>query len=366
MDTGTYKFKSLEEKYKGFLAPAFEITVGSKKLDSSKIPISSVTVDINADQQAGGCSFAVESQYDYEKRKWDNSLLNTVKVGAKIIIKAGYVSKQEIFFGFVDDFTVNYSADSAPTISVNGIDAKGFLMNAKDCKYMSEKSTAVVVKEILGECVSKGYAKSMQVGTVKDYSAELVQEDMDDYRFLCFLAEAYHMNFFVVDGEIVFDDVMKKTKPLIELNLGVSLLNFSRSMSLKDQVGKVVVYGIDPVSLKPISGEASDTSISGTGKEAGDIARGYNGMVQKEVSFFVQTAEECKKLAQALFDERASKFVTGRGRCVGIPELIPGRYIQIDGLDSDSNNNYFITKVTHEYSAEGYFTTFEVKGAKSK
>ena len=366
MDKSSYKFKSLEDKYKGFLAPAFEITVGSKKIDTTKIAVSSLTVDIDAGQNAGGCSFTIESQYDYEKRKWDNSLLKTIQVGAKLTIKAGYVSKKEIFFGFVDDYTITYSADSAPALSVNGIDAKGYLMNAKDNKYMSEKSTAAVVKEILGECVSKGYAKKVTVGTIKDFSAELVQEDMDDYRFLCYLAQNYHMSFFVVDGEMIFSDVMDNKKPILSLKLGVSLMSFSLTTSLKNQVGKVVVYGIDPVTLKPISGEASNSSDGDSGKEAGDIARGFNNTVQKEVSYLAQTAEECKKLAQARFDEIASTFVTGRGRCVGIPELIPGRYIEVSGLDSGSNTRYFITKVTHEYTAEGYYTSFEVKGARLK
>lgn len=366
MDMGAYQFKSLEDKYGGFVAPAFTVSVGGKKLDSSKFHFSTITVDIDAGQGAGGCSFTLESQYDYEGGKWDNNLLGTIQVGEKIEIEAGYVKKKRVFYGFVDDYTINYSADSAPSLSVNGIDAKGFLMNAKDRKYMSEKSTAAVVKEILNECVSKGYAKKVTVGRIRDFEAELIQEDMDDYHFLCFLAQTYNMCFLVVDGEIVFDSLMKKTKPILTLKLGVSLLSFSKTVSLRDQVGKVVVYGIDPRTLKPISGEAVNTSAAGAGKEAGDLARGFNGIVEKELNYFVQTPQECKELAQALFDQRAYSFVSGKGRCLGIPELIPGRYITLGGFDKSASDKYFISKVTHEYSEEGYYTTFEVKGAKSK
>ena len=366
MDTGSYNFKSLEDKYDGFRAPAFEVSVGGTKLDSSKFHFSSITVDIDAGTGAGGCSFTVEAQYDYEGSKWNNSLLDTIQVGQKIEIKAGYVSKKSVFFGFVDDFTINYSAESAPSLSVNGIDAKGYLMNASDRKYMQEKSTATVVKEILNDCVSKGYAKKVTVGTIKDFDVELIQEEMDDYHFLCFLAKVYNMVFTVIDGEIVFDQLMQKTSKLLELNMGVSLLQFSKTVSLRNQVGKVVVYGIDPKTLKPISGEATDSSVSGAGSEAGDIAKGFNGIVQKEINFFVQTPEECKELAQAIFDQRAYSFVSGKGRCVGIPELIPGRYITLKGFDKSAADNYFISKVTHEFSDDGYYTSFEVKGAKSK
>ena len=366
MDTGSYQFKSLEEKYGGFVAPAFEVSIGGTKLDSSKFHFSSITVDIDAGQGAGGCSFTIEAQYDYEASKWDNNLLDLVQVGEKIEIKAGYVKKESVFFGFVDDYTIQYSAESAPTVSVNGIDAKGFLMNAKDRKYMNEKSTSAVVKEILNDCVSKGYARSIKVGTIRDYDAELIQDEIDDYHFLCFLAQCYNLTFMVVDGEIVFDSLMSKTSPILELTMGVSLLSFSKTVSLRDQVGKVIVYGVDPKTMEPIMGEASRTSVAASGKDAGDFARGFDAIVEKEVCYFVQTPEECKELAQARFDQRAYSFVSGRGRCIGIPELIPGRYITLKGFDKNASDAYFISKVTHEYTEEGYYTTFEVKGAKCK
>ena len=366
MDHGSYQFKSLEDKYGGFLAPAFEISVGGRTMDSSRFHFSSITVDIDAGTGAGGCSFTVEAQYDYEGSRWENDLIDLIEVGKKLEIKAGYIKKEPVFFGFVDDYTIEYTSSGAPGITVNGIDAKGFLMNARDRKYMNEKSTAAVVKEILNECVSKGYAKKVTVGAIKDFDAELIQEDIDDYHFLCFLASNYNMTFFVVNGEIVFDSLMKRTSPILELTMGVSLLSFSKTVSLRNQVGKVVVYGIDPKTMKPIMGEATDTSASGAGKEAGDLARGFNGIVEKEVNFFVQTPEECRELAQARFDARAYSLVSGKGRCVGIPELIPGRYITLKGFDKTVSDKYFISKVTHEYNADGYYTTFEVKGARTK
>ena len=51
---------------------------------------------------------------------------------------------------------------------------------------------------------------------------------------------------------------------------------------------------------------------------------------------------------------------------MGIPELIPGRYITLKGFDKTVSDKYFISKVTHEYNADGYYTTFEVKGARTK
>lgn len=373
MDNKKYEFKSLEKKYEGFLGPAFEIKVGGKLLTTAAVQFSSITVDIDAGESAGGCSFTLEAQYDHKRRKWTNDLLSshedlfsTIKVGEELVIKAGYNVKEEIFYGFVDDFTIKYAADSAPSLTVNGIDAKGYLMNAKDRKYMSEKSTSEIVKEILGECKEKGYAKRITVGTIQDYNVQLIEEEIDDYRFLCFLANAHGFNFFVVDGELIFDNVLKSAKPITKLTMGVGLLGFQRTMSLRNQVGKVVIYGIDPKTLQAIKGEAKDANVGGSGKEAGDVAGEFDTMVEKETNMFVHTAEECQRLAQARFNKRAIEFVSGTGQCLGLPELIPGRYIELAGLDNTSNGLYFISKVTHEYGGDGYYTTFEVKAAKSK
>ncbi len=367
MDTGSYDFKSLESKYEGFLAPAFEITVGAAQLDSAKIPISQLSVDIDAGTSAGGCHFVIESQYDYEKSAWAGGILDKIEVGAKLIIKGGYVKKKQIFYGFVDDYTVEYASDAAPRVTVTGIDAKGYLMNAKNQMYTSEKAPVSVVREILNECVSNGFAKSVNIGQIAGFNAQLIQNEIDDYKFLCFLAEMFNLSFFVVNGEIVFKNVMSATRTLIKLVLGVSLMSFSKTVSVREQVGKVIVYSIDPKTKQPIKGEAKSTSRPGAGDEAGDLARGFNKIVEDEVNFLVYTPDECKKLAQARFDARAFSLVKGQGRCVGIPEIIPGRYIELAGFDKDSSDVYFITKVTHEYSREGgYHTIFGVKGAKTK
>ena len=58
-------------------------------------------------------------------------------------------------------------------------------------------------------------------------------------------------------------------------------------------------------------------------------------------------------------------LVSGGGSCIGIPELIPGRYNKIDGGDDQSNGSYFLTKVRHIFDIDGYKTEFEIKGAKA-
>ena len=57
--------------------------------------------------------------------------------------------------------------------------------------------------------------------------------------------------------------------------------------------------------------------------------------------------------------------MAGEGTCVGIPELIPGRFISVKGLDGDTEGSYFLSRVRHRFTGEGYYTQFEVKGARA-
>ena len=69
-------------------------------------------------------------------------------------------------------------------------------------------------------------------------------------------------------------------------------------------------------------------------------------------------------ISSVMLDRLALNYVSGSGLCLGLPELIPGRFITIEGLDGDTVGDYFITKVRHQFGSGGYLTQFEVKGAK--
>ena len=58
-------------------------------------------------------------------------------------------------------------------------------------------------------------------------------------------------------------------------------------------------------------------------------------------------------------------MASGTVRCVGIPEMIPGRYIRLTGLDKNFfDGDYYIEEVTHNLSSGGYITSFEIGSTK--
>lgn len=362
MDKGSYTYSALWKKYDAFTAPSFEITVGSRQLASSQYNIPALEVEIAADGTAGGCSFTLEGQYNYETSKWENDLTKTIQVGQKLIVKGGYVKKKELFYGYVDDYAIDFREDGTPRVAVSGLDALGYLMCLREPLYAGQKKAAEIVKTILNKGVSAGFAKKVTVGSLMGFETPIIKERIDDWKFLNLLAQRYGASLFAVDGELIFDTVADQTTPILTLHMGQELREFSKRVSMAHQVGQVEIYGRD-VNQKPVKGTASSVSI-GSGKSAAELVPKLKQAVLREYSEYARTQAECKKLAQNRLNGIAMGLVSGRGQCVGIPELIPGRYLEIAGGDPESNGRYFLTRIRHIFAQQGYVTAFEVKGAK--
>ncbi len=364
MDNGSYTYLQLANRYDQFRAPGFEIQIDGKTLPPGKYHVPSVEVEICAGSAAGGCSFTLEGQYDYKNSKWVNDADKLIKPGAKITVLGGYQKRRELFYGYVDDYALEFSGNGTPCIKVNGLDGLGYLMNMCEPIYAGEKKPKEIVQSILQKSQSAGFAKSVTVGQLSGYETPIIKELTDDWNFLQTMAQRYGATIFAVAGELIFDNVITKTSPILTLTVGRNIKSFSKRVSLAHQVGKVEVTGRD-INQKAVTGTATKVTAGGEGKTAAEWVSGLKDAVLRERSEFARTQKECETLAQHRLNSIAMSFVSGEGECIGIPELIPGRYIKIDGGDEQTNGTYFLTKVCHRISINAYTTSFEVKGAKT-
>ena len=364
MDQGTYTYTELAKKNDNFTAPGFEILVDGKTLSGAKFYVPSVEVEISGGGTAGGCNFTIEGLYSYEKSKWLNDAVDIVKPGAKLAVNGGYKNRKELFYGYIDEYSLDFTDEGTPRIAVTGLDGLGYLMNMCGPFYAGEKKPKQIVQTVLQKSQSAGYAKSVTVGALDGFETPAIKEQIDDWKFLCMMAQRYGATLLAVDGELIFDNLLSKTSPIVTLTVGKSVIRFTKRISLAHQVGQVEVMGRD-VNQKAIKGTASRVTVGGSGKTAAEWVSGLKDAVLRERSEYVRTQKECETLAQHRLNSIALGFVSGEGECIGIPELIPGRYIKIDGADSKTVGTYYITKVCHRFTTDRYTTTFEVKGAKA-
>ena len=363
LDKSTYKYIDLAKKYENFSAPGYEINLAGKTLTPTAYKISGLEVEQSADGTAGGCSFTIGGVYNYGASSWNAELAKLVKPGAKLTVVAGYVERREIFYGYVDDYTMDFTDEGEPRFQISGIDGLGYLMSCRQPLYAGQRKTVDVITSILNKAVSAGYAKEVTVGKFKDFEAPLVKEQVDDWRFLNLVAQRFGASLLSIDGELIFDTTLDQTKEILTLTMGVGLEQFSKRVSLAHQVGEVEIYGRD-VNQKPIHAKANKVTVGGEGKSAAQLASAFKNASLREYSEVARTQEECQKLAQHRLNGIAMDLISGSGQCVGIPELIPGRYLRIDGSDDAVDGLYYLTKVRHTFTEAGYQTSFEFKGAK--
>lgn len=238
-------------------------------------------------------------------------------------------------------------------------------MSLREPVYAGQKKAAELIRSSLNKSVSAGFAKSITVGSLSGFDTPIIKEQVDDWRFLNLLAQRYGVSLFAIDGELIFDDVVSNTKSMMTLSIGAGLKSFTKRVSLAHQVGKVEIRGRD-INQKPVKGTADSVTVGGSGKSAAQLVSGLKNAVLREYSEYARTEAECTLLAKNRLNQLAMGLVSGEGSCVGIPELIAGRYIEIDGFAPGSNGIYFMNKVRHRFDEEGYTTTFEIKGAKTE
>jgi phage protein D len=134
------------------------------------------------------------------------------------------------------------------------------------------------------------------------------------------------------------------------------LLSFAMMSHYIDM--KVVVSGYDP--------EAQET-VSATATAKSKDSQSSIITTPPEIYFIdpdADSLEKAKTRANAIAERELYKSCIGTGKLVGLPEVVPGRFLEVESLDSLANRKYYITEVVHTIDTETFTTTFEIGGWK--
>lgn len=369
--TVTCDYASLEKASGNFLSPSFEINVDNEALKPEDYPVTSVEVNIpvtaGSDKktiESGQCTFIIAGLFDAKSSRLKIDPCKLFEPGKPVIVKMGYVKRTTVFCGFICQISIQYEA-GGPMVKVSALDASYILRNAYGSHTFTEKAPTRAVNDILKQSVVSGVTQIKELNAVSSMNVRLTQVRMDDCALLTLLARRNGYTFAYIHGDILFCDLLTSSKgAIIKLNWGESLMSFQKELNTNRQVGKVVVFGKKPGGGN-IKGEASTVTVNGEGKTAAQMDSHISAMTYELNESVLNDQSALDKLAQVTLNDIAVRFVTGKGSCIGLPELIPGRFIKLGGMGPGMDGEYFLTRVVHRIDANGFLTTFEVKGAKS-
>jgi len=322
-------------------APRFLVDIGGEEFHEYSGYISDVIVDTTIE---GADHFTVVLTYPFDHEQVDFAEMDwsAFEPGTEVSIAMGYGegsgSTAEVFTGEIDTVEPDFSQTAPPSVRISGYCPLSGMMDGTESNSWEETSISGIVDEVAGAHLTSV--------TIEDADMELsrvFQNDQSPYRFLMQLAARYGFEFFSSLGEGYFrpsEGGSAPEDPVATLYYGESMESFSAAWS-EPSVGEVKVRYWDESKKEEIVGTAS-----GDGSETAV----YRIPVDSE--------GEADTIAETLVD---SKSVTGVVDTFGIPSILAGKVVELDGVGGTFNNSYYVTSATHRIGGDGYRMSFEVE-----
>lgn len=350
----TSTYDQLAQKYKNFLVPTVKIKSQGKDLISSlKLAVENLSLTLSLDF-ASCCRFTVANAYDIKARTFESRIKSQLMLGTVLEVEIGYGSATTLVFkGYVSELT--YEFRDLPVIDITVLDVRRLMMEGQSRMLIHNvKSYSEAFSEVM-----KRYQKicSQLVIDKTDEKLKNVTQTTSDYDFVAReLTRKADREFFVLAGKAYFRTPQKSASPIMTLEWGNGLLSFSRNAMYHDAA--VTVVGFD---------EENKTALVGEVRSKGDDPQ-KRVISEPQPTVYTEPdameTAQVKKRAEAEGKKRKRRTQGGRGVCIGLPEIVPGRFIELKKLDKDLDGKYYIKSVDHNLGADGFSTSFSIGGWK--
>lgn len=353
-------FEQLEKKYGNFLAPGFEIEVAGINLAREGMEIVSVSVE-HVLNEADHFTFTINSAFDVagQELRWIDSFL---PAGKKVTIRMGYAeTKPLMMVGIVTSIETRFPAGGTPQLEIGGFDLSHLLMKGMKPRSWDD----IKHSDIASRLALQDYGlKSAVDDTRVTYPKVMKPSGQSDYQFLQDLAQRNFYECFVFGETLFFRSPAKDSEPVVTLRWHQNLISFNPEINLAGQVGEVEVRGWDPKAKKEIVGVAKVGDELGrrSGKSGGELIQGLTReTIRENVRQPVYSQQEADLLAKSILNKHAEGLIKGTGETIGIPDILPGKTIRLEGLGKRFSKTYYIERAVHSIGASGYHTTFHIK-----
>lgn len=366
-------YEELYSKYSGFIVPTVEIKIEDVKLPTEiaktiagvKIELTTVTSQMNV------ATFAVQNMYNYEKECFDDSIIQQYfKLGNMVEISIGYLVTEAVFKGYIYETQFRLDIEQGISIMVTCKDFKGLLSNKKGDLKRLGSSRVGEVRNILAypgysrfatlSAKQLFYLEALQIVELGLKAFGLITEQHDpmttELEKVESLAKNYMYQFYVFHNQIFFKPMFFKDKEdIMTISPQKGILRANTSYNIGKMLGWVEVRGQDPDNMSSVIGIAKKSIPSNitTNKEALGVNMLYDETITSYTDAF--------KKAFSMIGSNAYKSSQIEVECIGIPDIVPGRYIKIEGLSANMNKSICISEVTHTIDLSGFKTNFTGK-----
>jgi hypothetical protein len=365
-------FAALKKKYGGFYYPQAAVEFGGEPLKDKKgrVAINEISVELTSGYEASVASLRLYGVYSPQSGKFEyDSLKKQVLLGNTLTVKFGYLETLEtVFTGFVAGVNFVYSEGEMPYVEVTGMDIKGIMMAGRYAEQLVATSYGEAVREILRKTAYERLQTSGAVtmiavsdtpdklsggggsGKASAYTVEMSSES--DYEFVVKAAKKFNYEFFTDRGTVYFRRAKSNAAVLLTIGIAEGLLDFDVGYSITGVAETVEAVAVDAGTGKIISARKKFTNNLSLGSYA-------KKLISKSRRVYIDptiiSKEHADARAASLMETMSYRLGALNCTCVGLPELQPGRFIQLSGLGSPVDNKFYLTSAVHAINSEtGY------------
>ncbi len=352
--TATTDSAKLENKYGNYMVPAIKIkSSGSDLVSSLDLSVMELEVVLSV-ESAGMAVIKLGGLYDDESHSFNSKAKNAFKLGTVMEIEIGYLSATTpVFKGYVAGFGAEFGEQ--PLLSVKLMDVRRLMITSGVRRQLYEdKNYSDVFKKVM-----KNYSKlcSVVCDATSDNLTSPISQSTNDYEFVKReLIEGAKVNreFFVFLDKAYFRTPAKNKTPIMKVELGKELLRFSMMADYLDT--EINVTGYDPIKCKNINSKVK----AKTPEKCSSVLTPTPSQFYFDAD--ADTESKAKQRAEAIARAEVEAACYAQGEMIGLPEIVPGRYLQIKDLDPMTDKKYYLTEVRHTINENGFSTNFEAKG----
>ena len=338
-----------------FYAPRFQIRIAGVFLAAD---ITNQVIRVKYDNDLD-----VASMFSLVMRNADNKLLDSAlfDLGKTVEIHMGYGNNlQPMILGEVTSIEPEFPESGTPTITISGYD-KSYRMrhNQPEPKQYRYVNDTLIAAEL---AVINGLIPIVDPSPIFHLQKPIMQSGSD----MAFLKERALANFFEVYvwwDKLYFQFPRPQGEAYV-LEWGKSLSSFSPRISSTGLAGLQVIRGYSEDLAQTIVAFAMAPSLNiedlveKLGSSGFELLTSLGRRVWR--THKLESPVDAFTLATSLLQDILQGLYEGTGRCIGIPDLRAGTYIEIRGIGKRFSGTYRVRKATHTIDDGGYRTSFEV------
>ncbi len=367
----THTYTNLKQRYDNFHHPVIVLKVNGKDFAKNKagLTVTDIEIELTSGFEASVASFSLYNTFDPDHSCFRISEIKEyILLGSSVDIALGYEkAAQTVFRGYISRVNFLYEEGDMPGIRVTAMDVKGAMMANNYSKQIAYTSYGDAVRELFNkppymsltsaEIIDKVIVtdtpdKILPPPQVSDRTLEMVAES--DYEFVVKAAKKYNYEFFTECGNVYFRPAKSNTEIVMEMGPGEGLRYFDVEYDITGLVETVMARGTDVGRAKLIEAKKKMNNKVSIGNKAKKIIK-KSEKVYLDAS--IHSKQEAERRVDSLIEEISYRFGTMECVCIGLPELLPGKFFVLTSLGVPPENKFYLYRVVHKMNQEDGFTT---------